>query len=469
MMEHGACVQMVDEHIFRAYDIRGQVDTVLGPDVVYSVGLAFAAEAWQCQQSSVVVARDGRLSGPTLIAALIAGLRDGGINVIDIGMVPTPVLYYATHHLGTQSGVMLTGSHNPADYNGLKMVLAGHTLTEQAIQSIKHRIVGGGLTDHGRPQGGYEKNTAIVVQYTEEVMAQCQLARPLKVVLDCGNGVTGPVAVPVLRGMGAEVIELYTEVDGRFPNHHPDPTRPELLQDLQAKVAEVQADVGLALDGDGDRLGVVTGDGEIIWADRQMMLFSQDMLTRHPGAQIIFDVKCTQHLAEVIEAHGGQPLMWKTGHSLVKAKMAETGALLAGEMSGHIFFKEHWYGFDDGLYVAARLCQLLAKATRSVSELFAALPNSINTPELKLAMADDKKFAFMQAFKDKATFLDAELIAIDGLRVHFKDGWGLIRPSNTTPCLVLRFEADNKAALARIQQCFRAQLLAFSADLDIPF
>jgi phosphomannomutase / phosphoglucomutase len=295
------------------------------------------------------------------------------------------------------------------------------------------------------------------------------LARPLKVVLDCGNGVTGPVAVPVLRGIGAEVVELYTEVDGRFPNHHPDPTRPELLQDLQAKVAEVKADVGLALDGDGDRLGVVTGEGEIIWADRQMMLFSQDVLTRHPGAQIIFDVKCTQHLATVIADHGGEPLMWKTGHSLVKAKMAETGALLAGEMSGHIFFKENWYGFDDGLYVAARLCQLLAKASCSVAELFATLPNSINTPELKLAMADDKKFAFMQDFKEKSAFPGAELITIDGLRVHFKDGWGLIRPSNTTPCLVLRFEADSKAALARIQQCFREQLLALDPCLDMPF
>jgi phosphomannomutase / phosphoglucomutase len=402
------------------------------------------------------------------MAALIAGLRTGGVNVIDIGMVPTPVLYYATHHLGTQSGVMLTGSHNPADYNGLKMVLAGNTLTEEAIQRIKHRILDGCFHE-GAQQGAYEENHALLAQYQAEVVAQCSLARPLKVVLDCGNGVTGPVAVPVLRGIGAEVVELYTEVDGRFPNHHPDPTRPELLQDLQAKVAEVQADVGLALDGDGDRLGVVTGDGEIIWADRQMMLLAQDVLSRHPGAQIIFDVKCTQHLAEVIEAHGGKPLMWQTGHSLVKAKMKQSGALLAGEMSGHIFFKENWYGFDDGLYVAARLCQLLAKATHTVSELFAALPNSINTPELKLAMADDKKFAFMQAFKEKAIFSDAERITIDGLRVHFKDGWGLIRPSNTTPCLVLRFEADSQAALVRIQQCFKTQLLALDPDLELLF
>jgi phosphomannomutase/phosphoglucomutase len=455
----------ISPSIFRAYDIRGVVQETLTPDAVYAIGQAIGSEALARGQQQVVIARDGRLSGSKLSAALRDGLLASGRDVIDIGAVPTPVLYFAAHTLGTHSGVMLTGSHNPPEYNGLKIVLNGETLAEEAIQSLYQRIVDNDFT---QGQGHYETRD-IVPDYISRITSDLRLARSLKIVIDSGNGIAGAVAPKLFRALGCEVVELFCEVDGRFPNHHPDPGQPENLQDLTHSVLAHQADIGLAFDGDGDRLGVVTDNGEIIWPDRQMMLYAEDVLKRNPAATILYDVKCTRHLASVIDTLGGKPLMWKTGHSLIKAKMRETGALLAGEMSGHIFFKERWFGFDDGLYTAVRLLEILAADKRSASEIFKTLPNSVNTPELKLPMDDARKSDFMTELQQQAQFPQAVLNTIDGLRVDFSDGWGLIRQSNTTPCLVLRFEADTTEGLQRIQALFRTQLLALDAQLALPF
>jgi phosphomannomutase/phosphoglucomutase len=460
-MKNSPIKNRIAQSIFRAYDIRGVVDDTLTPEVVYAIGLAIGSEALARGQQKVIIARDGRLSGVQLSEALRAGLLASGRDVIDIGAVPTPVLYFATHLLGTQSGVMLTGSHNPPEYNGLKIVLNGETLAEEAIQSLYQRIIEQNFT-HG--QGHYETHD-IASAYISRITSDVRLTRPLKIVIDSGNGIAGAVAPALFRALGCEVIELFCEVDGRFPNHHPDPSQAENLQDLIHSVLAHQADIGLAFDGDGDRLGVVTDEGEMIWPDRQMMLYAADILERNPAAMILYDVKCTRHLATQISQHGGEPLMWKTGHSLIKSKMRETGALLAGEMSGHVFFKERWFGFDDGLYTAARLLEILAKDPRCASELFRTLPDSVNTPELKLPMADDRKSDFITQLREQSQFPQAEINTIDGLRVDFPDGWGLIRQSNTTPCLVLRFEADTE----RIQSLFRTQLLALDKHLELPF
>ncbi len=455
----------VESSIFRAYDIRGIVGKTLTPDVVYVIGLSIGSEAKARHQHTVVVGRDGRLSGPTLIEALSKGLCDSGCDVIDIGAVPTPVLYFATHYLKTHSGVMLTGSHNPPDYNGLKIMLDGETLAEKTIYKLYERIQNGNFT-----QGQGKLTTQDVMPaYIERITHDIKLSRSLKVVIDCGNGIAGNVAPLLLKKLNCEVIELYCEVDGNFPNHHPDPSEPENLHDLINAVRAQKADIGLAFDGDADRLGVVTNEGEIIWADRQIMLFAKDILARNPGAQIIYDVKCTSHLAKVIAAHGGEPIMWKTGHSLIKAKLRETNAAMAGEMSGHLFFKERWYGFDDGIYSAARLLEILAKENRSISAIFKELPDSVNTPELKLPIAEERKFAFMETFQKQARFEGGVATTIDGLRIEFPDGWGLVRSSNTTPYLILRFEANDEAGLKRIQALFREQLLALDAQLELPF
>jgi len=456
---------VLSNSIFRAYDIRGIVGQTLTPDVVYAIGLSIGSEARARKQQTVVVGRDGRLSGPQLIKALSKGLCDSGCDVIDVGAVPTPVLYFATYYLKTHSGVMLTGSHNPPDYNGLKIMLDGETLADKAIYKLYERIQ---TRDFTQGQGQLTTHE-IIPAYIERITSDIKLARPLKVVVDCGNGIAGSVAPQLLKKLGCEVIELFCEVDGNFPNHHPDPSEPKNLQDLIKTVRAQKADVGLAFDGDADRLGVVTEQGEIIWADRQLMLFAKDILTRNPGAQIIFDVKCTSHLAKVIRENGGEPIMWKTGHSLIKAKLRETQAAMAGEMSGHLFFKERWYGFDDGIYSAVRLLEILAKDKRSISTIFKALPDSVNTPELKLPMAEERKFAFMEDFKNQAKFNNGTANTIDGLRVDFADGWGLIRPSNTTPYLILRFEASDEAGLKRIQALFREQLLALDNQLKLPF
>ncbi len=455
----------IDPSIFKAYDIRGVVDKTLTPDAVYWIGRALGTEAAARGEQHVFVARDGRLSGPTLMAALIRGLREAGRDVTDIGMVPTPVLYFAASALGSGSGVMLTGSHNPPDYNGLKMVLAGTTLAGDDIQNLRRRIESGDLSEGA----GRLEQADVLPQYIERIVDDVKLARPMRVVVDCGNGVAGVAAPALLRALGCEVSELFCEVDGHFPNHHPDPSQPENLADLKRTLDEQQADIGLAFDGDGDRLGVVTPQGRVIWPDRQMMLYARDVLARNPGAEIIYDIKCTRHLEDVIRDAGGQPTMWKTGHSLVKAKLKETGALLAGEMSGHIFFRERWYGFDDALYTAARLLEILSRDPRPADMVFAELPDSINTPELKLHTAEGENHALMQRLQAHADFPEARVTTIDGIRVDFADGFGLVRASNTTPCLVIRFEADDAAGLERIQQRFRELIRSQSPEAELPF
>jgi len=456
---------VVDASIFRAYDIRGVVNQTLTQQAVKQIGRAIGSEAIQRGRNTVVVGRDGRLSGPVLVQALIAGLVETGCDVKDIGVVPTPVLYFAANHLDTQTGVVVTGSHNPPDYNGLKIMIDGETLSGNSIQQLRERIEAGNFISG---QGGVEEMD-IIPYYIERIRSDIKLERPLKVVIDCGNGVAGAVAPQLLQAIGCELTELFCEVDGNFPNHHPDPSKLENLKDLIDTVRQTQADIGLAFDGDGDRLGVITTEGNIIWADRVLMLFAADILDRNPGGLIIYDVKCSRFLDGIIRQHGGEPLMWKTGHSFIKTKMKETGALLAGEMSGHIFFKERWYGFDDGLYAAARLLELLGKDARPVTEVFASLPDSVNTPELNVAMQEGEPFRFIERLLASAHFEHAQVSTIDGLRADFEDGWGLVRASNTTPVLVLRFEADDQAALARIMEEFRRVLLQVDPGLSLPF
>ena len=464
-IQTGQDMNGIDASIFRAYDIRGVVDKTLTTAAVQLIGRAIGSEALQRGRDTIVVGRDGRLSGPTLSGALIEGIISTGCNVKDIGCVPTPVLYFATYYLDTQSGVVVTGSHNPPDYNGLKIVIDGETLSGESIQELRERIEAGNFISG---QGSVE-TIDVLPDYIERIRGDVKLSRPLKVVIDCGNGVAGGVAPELFRGLGCDVTELFCEVDGNFPNHHPDPSKAENLKDLIKAVQDSAADIGLAFDGDGDRLGVVTSTGAVIWPDRVLMLYAMDILERNPGGLIIYDVKCTRFLDGVIREHGGKPLMWKTGHSFIKAKMKESGALLAGEMSGHIFIKERWYGFDDGLYAAARLCEILAKDPRSSTEVFADLPDSVNTPELNITMQEGEPPVFIERLLENAHFEGASVSTIDGLRADFEDGWGLVRSSNTTPVLVLRFEADNEAALQRIMGEFRRVLLQVDAGLSLPF
>jgi phosphomannomutase/phosphoglucomutase len=458
----------VDPGIFRAYDVRGVVGKNLDRQVARRLGQAIGAAMVDKGLREIVVGRDGRQSGPELADALAEGLRAAGVDVIDIGAVPTPVVYYATYRFNTGCGVAVTGSHNPPDYNGFKIVIGGETLAEDAIQDLYRRITSGALRDDGH---GALRSVDVVPDYIERIASDVQAERALKVVVDCGNGIPGAVAPQVLESIGCQVIPLYCDVDGSFPNHHPDPSDPENLQDLIMAVRQTGADLGLAFDGDGDRLGVVTREGEIVYPDRTLMLFARDVLARQPGATVIYDVKCTGHLKGQILDAGGSPLMWRTGHSLIKAKMRETGAELAGEMSGHFFFKERWYGFDDGLYAAARLLEILAGDLegRTPEEIFASCPKGVSTPELKIELAEGENQRFMQAFREKASFPDATLVTIDGVRADWADGWGLVRASNTTPVLVLRFDADNPTALKRIQQVFREQLFMVNAKLKLPF
>jgi phosphomannomutase/phosphoglucomutase len=458
----------VDPSIFRAYDVRGVVGTSLTAEVAFALGQSIGSVMREKGLGEIVVGRDGRLSGPELAGALSDGLREAGIDVIDLGAVPTPVVYYAAFKFETGSGVAVTGSHNPPDYNGFKIVVGGETLAESAIQDLYRRIASGELARGGK---GRLRQVEVGADYLERIVSDVQMERPFKVVVDCGNGIPGILAPQVLEGIGAQVIPLYCEVDGNFPNHHPDPSDLHNLKDLILAVKQTGADLGIAFDGDGDRLGVVTRQGEVIFPDRLLMLFARDVLSRQPGATIIYDVKCTGHMkSQVLEA-GGSPLMWRTGHSLIKAKMRETAAELAGEMSGHFFFKERWYGFDDGIYAGARLLEILAgdAAQRTPEEVFATLPQGVSTPELKIEMAEGAHYAFIERFRAQASFGEAALTTIDGVRADWADGWGLVRPSNTTPILVLRFDADNAAALRRIQNVFREQLLAIEPGLKLPF
>ncbi len=460
-------VVAIDPSIFRMYDIRGVVGQSLTPATTRAIGRAIGSEARDRGLHEIVVGRDGRLSGPDLVTALIAGLRSTGIDVIDIGAAPTPVTYFACYHLNTGSGISVTGSHNPPDYNGFKIVLGGETLSEDAIQALYRRIAERRFVDG---MGGVQ-TIDVIQDYMRRITDDIQIERKLKVVVDCGNGIPGAVAPEVLEGIGCEVIPLYCDVDGTFPNHHPDPSDLHNLQDLILSVKQTGADLGLAFDGDGDRLGVVTASGEVIFPDRVLMLFAMDILTRNPGATIIYDVKCTGYLQPLILQHGGSPLMWRTGHSLIKAKMKETDAAIAGEMSGHFFFGERWYGFDDAIYAAARLMEILASDVdeRTPQQIFDTLPKGVSTPELKIPMREGEHYRFMETFRQKATFDGARLTTIDGVRADWPDGWGLVRASNTTPVLVLRFDADNAPALKRIQDVFRTQLLALDSSLPLPF
>jgi len=455
----------ISRSVFRAYDIRGVIGTDLDEQAFFSVGKAVGYRLHELNRSAIFLARDGRLSSDALANALKQGLIDSGITVIDLGAVATPVMYFATAVMDIDSGLMVTGSHNPAEYNGIKLVIAGKTLAHDDIEMLYNYV-----TMEKFIQGeGHAQSLDMMPEYVQRILSDITLKHPLKVVVDCGNGIAGSVIPDVLRQLGCEVIPLYCEVDGRFPNHHPDPTIEANLVDLQKAVAEHQADIGLAFDGDADRLGVVTNTGDIIWPDRLMMLFAKHLLTRLKGATIVYDVKCSKHLALVIEAAGGVAKMCPTGHSIVKGVMKVENAALAGEMSGHLFFKDRWYGFDDALYSACRLLEILSQSQESVSQQFDKIPNSVNTPEIKIPIHDEKKFLFMDRFTEEALFPNARLIEIDGLRVEFAKGWGLLRASNTTPCLVARFEADDSESLVEIQSLFKTQLQSIDKDLALPF
>ncbi|WP_202845147.1 phosphomannomutase/phosphoglucomutase [Luteimonas saliphila] len=457
----------IDRSIFRAYDIRGIVGQTLDAGVAELIGHSVGSLMQEQGLADIVIGRDGRLSGPDMVAGLVRGLRKAGRNVIDIGMAPTPVVYFGAFHLRTGCCISVTGSHNPPDYNGFKIVVGGETLSGDTITDLYARIADGRL--HDAPMPGDVSERDIADAYVERISNDIQLARPLKVVVDAGNGVAGEIGPRVLEAIGAEVIPLFCEIDGTFPNHHPDPSEPHNLVDLIGTVKRFDADLGVAFDGDGDRLGVVTKDGENIYPDRLLMLFAADVLDRNPGAVIVYDVKCTGRLPGHILRHGGSPLMWKTGHSLIKAKMRETEAELAGEMSGHFFFQERWYGFDDGIYAAARLLEILALDPGDPSEALNALPGGVSTPEIKVEVADGNPHGFVERFQQQARFEGARASTIDGLRVDWNDGWGLVRASNTTPVLVLRFDADDQEALDRILADFRAQIALVDPELQLPF
>lgn len=457
--------KQITRSVFRAYDIRGIIGSQLDEHSFYSIGLAIACYLHEQQRQQIYLARDGRLTSLALATALKQGLLDSGIDVFDLGAVATPVMYYATATQGLDCGLMVTGSHNPADYNGIKMVLSGKTLVQEDIDVLYHFVV-----EMKRVIGqGKEIAFDVMPQYRQRLISDIQIKRPLKVVVDCGNGIAGPIVPQVLQELGCEVIPLYCDVDGRFPNHHPDPTIEANLVDLKAKVAEHQADLGIAFDGDADRLGLVTNTGEMIWPDRLMMLYVRELLQRLPGAKIVFDVKCSSHLEAEIKSAGGVAKMCPTGHSIVKRVMKEEQAALAGEMSGHLFFKDRWYGFDDALYSACRLLEIISASDLTVNEQFKLIPNSVNTPELKIAIADEEKFLFMQRFNQLAQFPSARIIDMDGMRVEFEKGWGLLRASNTTPCLVARFEAIDQFNLEHIQQLFKEQMKLLDAELELPF
>ncbi|SAI27107.1 phosphoglucomutase [Bordetella ansorpii] len=451
--------------VFKAYDIRGTVPDLIDPAFARSLGLALAARAREAGIAAVVVGRDGRLSSPSLSAALVDGLCAGGVDALDIGQVPTPLVYYAAYTQGTGTGVAITGSHNPPKYNGFKMMLGGKALYGDDVQSLRAEM------QQAQPAAtrGAHRLLDLIPEYVQRVVSDVKLARPMKIAVDCGNGVAGAVAPQLLRQLGCDIDELYCDVDGNFPNHHPDPADPHNLEDLIEHVANSDCEIGLAFDGDGDRLGVVTKSGQIIWPDRQLILLARDVLARVPGGTIIYDVKCSRHVGLAVEAAGGVPLMWQTGHSLVKAKLAETGAPLAGEMSGHIFFKERWFGFDDGIYTAARLLEIVSRGADPSQEL-EALPQALSTPELKIEMEEGQPHALIRELQAQGTFDGTtRVVTIDGVRAEYPDGFGLARASNTTPVVVLRFEADDQAALTRIQENFRRELLKLAPQARLPF
>ncbi len=453
----------IPSSIFKAYDIRGIVETELTPEIVKLIGRAVGSESIEKGERGVVVGRDGRLTGPELSEALISGLIESGCHVVNIGMVPSPVVYFATHTKAASSGVMITGSHNPAEYNGLKIMIAGETLSAEKIQSLYTRILDNNF------KNGYGTSTSINIDqdYINTIQSDIKLEKELNVVIDCGNGVAGNIAPQLFEALGVKISKLFCLVDGRFPNHHPDPSKPENLEDLIQEVIETGADLGLAFDGDGDRLGLIDNKGKVIWADQQMMLYAKDVLSRNQGAKIIFDVKCTSLLPKVISENGGEPIMSRTGHSFIKKKLKETNAELAGEMSGHIFFKERWYGFDDALYTAARLLEIVSKSDKSCSELFDELPVNLSTPEININFEKHgQQYEAMDSLSNNLDFPGANINTLDGVRVDYDNCWGLVRPSNTTPCLVLRFEAEDNAALKGVQEKFKKWLKSSGVPSD---
>lgn len=453
--------------IFRAYDIRGIAEKTITEDIVFNIGQAVASEAKEKNVNTIVIGRDGRLSSPAFSESLAKGIISIGLNVLDIGLVPSPLVYFVAQHTEGKSAVVVTASHNPAQYNGLKIIIDGETLAGERIQQIKQRIDEQSFLTS--TPGTIDTNDMFTNEYIGIIAEDIHLVRPMKVVVDCGNGAAGELAPTLLKTLGCEVVELFCDIDGTFPNHHPDPTDPKNLSDLISAVTHFKADLGIAFDGDGDRLGVIDAKGKIIWADRLLMLFAQKILSDKIGAEIIYDVKCSQHLESHITKYGGRPIMSKTGHSFMKTKIKETGAVLAGEMSGHIFFNDRWFGFDDALYSAARLIGILSADTRSSDKVFADLPESESTPEINIELEEGENVILMEQFVAKADFKEANIITIDGMRVNFADGWGLIRASNTMPALALRFEADNIEALHRIQYQFKELLTEIKPDLNVPF
>jgi len=442
----------ISSSIFKAYDIRGIVEKELTPEVVKLIGMAIGSESIAQGERGIVVGRDGRLTGPMLSESLISGLIESGCHVVDIGMVPTPLVYFATYTKGASSGVMVTGSHNPPEYNGFKIMIAGETLAADKIQNLYSRIVNQEFSS------GSGSSTSINIDqdYMDTIKSDIVLERELNIVVDCGNGIAGNIAPKLFESLGAKVTKLFCLVDGRFPNHHPDPSNPENLEDLIKEVIDTGADLGLAFDGDGDRLGLVDNKGNVIWADRQMILYSRDVLSRKPGAKIIFDVKCSSLLPKDISEHGGEPIMSRTGHSFIKNKLKETDAELGGEMSGHIFFNDRWYGFDDAIYTGARLLEIISKTDKTCAEIFAELPSSVSTPEINIHFdKQGQQYDAMEALSKSVDFPGAEINTIDGVRVDYENCWGLVRASNTTPCLVLRFEGNDKEALNSIISKFK--------------
>ncbi len=445
----------ITRSIFKAYDIRGIVENELTPEVVKLIGLAIGSESIAKGERGIVVGRDGRLTGEALSEALITGLIESGCHVVDIGMVPTPLVYFATYTKGATSGVMITGSHNPPEYNGLKIMIAGETLSADRIEALYARII-----DEDFSYGaGSSISINIDQDYIDKIKSDIKLAKKLNIVVDCGNGIAGDIAPKLFESLGANVTKLFCLVDGNFPNHHPDPSKPENLKDLINEVLDTDADLGLAFDGDGDRLGLIDNKGKVIWADRQMILYARDVISRNSGAKIIYDVKCSSLLPQEISKHGGEPIMSRTGHSFIKNKIKETGAELGGEMSGHIFFNERWFGFDDALYTGARLLEIISKNDDSCAEIFAKLPDRVNTPEINIHFNEhgEQHDAVSKLSKD-IDFPGSKINTIDGIRVDYENGWGLVRASNTTPCLVLRFEANDKEILENIKAKFRTWL-----------
>ncbi len=442
----------ITSSIFKAYDIRGIVEKELTPEVVKLIGMAIGSESIAQGERGIVVGRDGRLTGPMLSESLISGLIESGCHVVDIGMVPTPLVYFATYTKGASSGVMVTGSHNPPEYNGFKIMIAGETLSADKIQNLYSRI----LNQQFSSGSGSSTSINIDQDYMDTIKSDIDLDRELNIVVDCGNGVAGNIAPKLFESLGAKVSKLFCLVDGRFPNHHPDPSNPENLEDLIKEVIDTGADLGLAFDGDGDRLGLVDNNGNIVWADRQMILYARDVLSRKPGAKIIFDVKCSSLLPKDISEHGGEPIMSRTGHSFIKNKLKETDAELGGEMSGHIFFKDRWYGFDDAIYTGARLLEIISKTDKTCAEIFAELPDSVSTPEINIHFDEQgQQHDAMKALSNNVDFPGSEINTIDGVRVDYENCWGLVRASNTTPCLVLRFEGNDKEALKSIKNQFK--------------